>query len=36
MEHKKTHPEQSKLIIYCDVFGVLSFNVAVAQAARYS
>ena len=34
MGHKKTHPEQSKLIIYRDVLGVLSFNVAVAQAAH--
>ena len=31
---QKTHPEQSKLIIYRDVLGVLSFNVAVAQAAH--
>ena len=35
MVHKKTHPEKSKLIIYRDVLEVLSFNVAVVQAAHY-
>ena len=36
MGHKRTHPEYSKLIIYRDVLGVLSFNAAVAQATHYS